>query len=93
MRLFDSILLHFGPRILRVLVLVHESLVPPDELEGRSDDNEHAIRERMRVYEEKTKPLIAYYRERGVLREVDGMGSVDEVARRVAHARNGVEKR
>ena len=63
------------------------------EIEGRSDDNEHAIRERMRVYEEKTKPLIAYYRERGVLREVDGMGSVDEVARRVAHALNGVEKR
>jgi adenylate kinase len=56
------------------------------EIEGRSDDNEHAIRERMREYNEKTKPLIEYYRGRGVLREVDGLGTVDEVARRIERA-------
>jgi adenylate kinase len=61
------------------------------EIEGRSDDNEHAIRERMREYDEKTKPLIEYYRSRGVLREVDGLGTVDEVARRIERALDGVE--
>ena len=56
------------------------------EIEGRSDDNEEAIRTRMAEYEEKTAPLVAHYRERGVLVEVDGMGSVDEVAARIREA-------
>jgi adenylate kinase len=43
----------------------------------------------MLEYKEKTEPLIAYYRGRGVLREVDGIGSVDEVARRIAQALDG----
>ena len=53
------------------------------ELEGRSDDNETAIRTRMQVYERQTRPLLDYYRERGLLREVDGLGTVEEVAKRV----------
>lgn len=57
------------------------------EIEGRADDNEETIRNRMRVYREQTEPLIAYYRESGVLVEVDGQGSVDEVAARIAEAR------
>ena len=52
-------------------------------LEGRSDDNEETIRERMRVYEEQTAPLLAYYQGKGVLREVSGMGEVDEIAARI----------
>lgn len=63
------------------------------EIEGRADDNESAIRNRMSVYRESTEPLLAYYRERGVLAEVDGMGSVDEVAQRIEGAlgdRNGL---
>jgi len=55
-------------------------------VEGRKDDNEATIRERMRVYREQTAPLIAYYRTQGILAEVDGMGSVDEVARRIEEA-------
>ena len=68
-----------------------ERLLRRAEIEGRSDDNEHAIRERMREYQEKTKPLIEYYRGRGVLREVDGLGTVDEVARRIERALDGAE--
>ena len=56
------------------------------ELEGRSDDTEEAIRTRMEEYETKTAPLVAYYRERGVLAAVDGMGSVGEVAQRIREA-------
>jgi adenylate kinase len=59
------------------------------ELEGRTDDNEASIRTRMREYRDKTEPLIAYYRGRGVLREVDGLGEIDEVARRIAQALDG----
>ena len=59
--------------------------VPEDELvrrtllRGRADDREGVIRERLRVYREKTAPLIGYYRERGLLREIDGNRPIDEV--------------
>jgi adenylate kinase len=62
------------------------------EIEGRTDDNEASIRTRMREYREKTEPLIAHYRKRGVLREVDGVGTEDEVAQRIERALAG-EKR
>jgi adenylate kinase len=59
--------------------------VPEDELvrralgRGRSDDREEVIRERLRVYREKTEPLIGYYRGLALLREVDGNRPVEEV--------------
>jgi adenylate kinase len=59
--------------------------VPEEELvrralaRGRSDDREDVIRERLRVYREKTEPLIGYYRRLGLLREIDGHRPVDEV--------------
>jgi adenylate kinase len=63
-----------------------ERLLKRAEIEGRADDNEAAIRERMREYDAKTRPLLDYYRQRGVLREVDGVGTVDEVAERIEGA-------
>jgi adenylate kinase len=59
--------------------------VPEDELvrrtmlRGRSDDREEVVRERFRVYGEKTAPLIGYYSERGLLQEIDGNRPVEEV--------------
>ncbi len=61
--------------------------VPEDELvrrgllRGRTDDQEPVIRERLRVYREKTEPLIGYYRRLGLLREVDGNCPVEAVGR------------
>ena len=52
-------------------------------LEGRGDDDEGTVRNRMRVYRAQTEPLVAYYRDRGLLREVDGIGAIDEVAKRI----------
>ncbi len=49
------------------------------KIEGRPDDNEETIRHRMAVYHEETEPLLALYRQRGMLIEVDGDGSIDEV--------------
>jgi adenylate kinase len=56
------------------------------EVSGRSDDTEDVIRRRQEVYTEQTEPLIGVYRQRGILVEVDGMGSVDEVTKRIFEA-------
>jgi adenylate kinase len=45
----------------------------------RDDDKEETVRNRMRVYAEQTQPLIDYYAAAGVLVEVDGMASIEEV--------------
>jgi len=39
---------------------------------GRADDRAEVVHERLRVYREATEPLVGYYRERGLLRAVDG---------------------
>lgn len=46
---------------------------------GRADDNEEVIRERLRLFAEKTMPLMGYYGARGLMREVDGDRPVDDV--------------
>jgi adenylate kinase len=70
--------------------------VPEDELvrrllergrrSGRTDDTEDTIRHRLAVYAENTKPLLDFYRDRGVLLEIDGTGEVDEITRRIRDA-------
>lgn len=54
--------------------------------QGRVDDTVDVIRRRLEVYSEQTAPLVAVYRERGLLVQVDGMGSVDEVTARILAA-------
>lgn len=54
--------------------------------QGRSDDTEDVVRRRLEVYFEQTAPLTAVYDEQGLLVQVDGMGSVDEVTARVLDA-------
>jgi adenylate kinase len=54
--------------------------------EGRTDDKPETMRERLRVYQEKTAPLVAWFRKRGVLADVDGLGEIDEVAQRIDEA-------
>ncbi|QWC86902.1 adenylate kinase [Nocardioidaceae bacterium] len=56
------------------------------ENEGRSDDSEEVVRERMAVYKAETAPLMDIYEQRGLLCRVDGMGSVDEVRERISAA-------
>ena len=50
---------------------------------ARSDDNAETLRKRLAVYHENTAPLLPYYREKGVLRSVDGMGSIEDVATQI----------
>ncbi|MBA2114440.1 adenylate kinase [Bremerella alba] len=51
--------------------------------EDRGDDNEETIRNRMKVYDDMTSPLIAYYEEQQVLYRIDGIGSIEEVFDRI----------
>ncbi len=70
--------------------------VPEDELlqrltsrrgiEGRHDDTDEAIRHRLEVYQQETAPLIAYYRQSGLLRSIAGVGTMEEVFQRVLAA-------
>jgi adenylate kinase len=56
------------------------------EIEGRSDDTEETVRNRMSVYRAQTEPLIAYYRQQGILRSVEGTGTIEEIFSRIAAA-------
>jgi adenylate kinase len=53
------------------------------EFVRRPDDNEQTVRRRMAEYRAKTAPILPYYEERGLVRRVNGMQSVDEVARQI----------
>jgi adenylate kinase len=54
--------------------------------QGRTDDTEDAIHHRQQVYGRETTPLIAVYRDRGLLIEVDGLGEIDDVSSRISDA-------
>ncbi len=59
--------------------VLKERLLARAEREGRTDDTVEVIEHRLRVYESQTQPLVDYYRERGILIEVDADRPVDEV--------------
>ena len=88
----DRLLGERGRQIDRVLLIE----VPEHELErrllgrarvqGRCDDTPETIHERLRVYEEQTAPLVEYYRRRGVLVDIPGVGSIEDIAQFIAKA-------
>jgi adenylate kinase len=51
--------------------------------EGRSDDTEEVVRNRMNVYEEQTAPVVEYYARKGLLSRVLGEGTIEEVFQRI----------
>ena len=88
----DRMLGELGMRLERCVALTADGeelvkrLLLRARKEGRADDNEETIRTRMKVYQDQTAPLVAYYRERGILAEVDGVGGIEEIAARVREA-------
>ncbi len=50
---------------------------------GREDDREEVVRERLRVYQQKTAPLVDFYDVKGLLRRIDGDQAIEEVALQV----------
>lgn len=78
-------------RVIELMVDVEEVVsrtLKRAEDEGRVDDTEDVIRHRIELFFEQTEPLTAIYESRGLLVRVDGMGSIDDVAARVATAVN-----
>ena len=59
---------------------------PAVELTQRSDDTADTVRKRLEIYHVSTAPLIGWYRDRGRLLEVVGLGTMDEVYRAIAEA-------
>ena len=63
---------------------------PPPGLAGslvqRKDDTEEVVRKRFTEYQEKTRPVLDYYLERGLVAAVDGVGSLDDVTARIRTA-------
>ena len=56
------------------------------ELFQRDDDREETVTNRLKVYDDQTAPLVSYYRERSLLREIDGVGEVEAIGKRVVRA-------
>jgi adenylate kinase len=77
--------------------LFHDEFDPPEQqgvcgecghqgLETREDDRPGVVRERLQQYRQKTQPLIDFYRQRGLLKGIQGEATPDEVARRIREA-------
>ena len=86
----DAILAEIGASLDAVLLLVVDDreelvqrMIKRAETSGRADDTEEVIRHRQDVYDDETAALVPIYRERGLLREVDGIGDIDEIAGRI----------
>jgi len=56
------------------------------ELYQRDDDQEDTIGARLKVYEDQTAPLIAYYRKKGLLGPIEGVGAIEEIFQRIVQA-------
>ncbi|MCA1981336.1 adenylate kinase [Nocardioides nematodiphilus] len=85
----DGMIKQTGHQLDAVVVLTVDSeeivqrLLQRAEIEGRADDTEDVIRRRQEVYAEQTHPLIEVYKARGLVHEVDGLGEVDDVTKRI----------
>ncbi len=88
----DALLERVEQRIDRALALrvdedqIVERLAERASQQGRSDDSEEVVRHRMRVYEEQTAPVADYYANKGLLTEIDGMGSIETINQRLVDA-------
>ncbi len=80
-RTLDRILTEAGATLdAVVLIRVPERVLVGRALaRARDDDREEIIRARLGVYREKTEPLVGYYQERGLLREIDGDQPIEAV--------------
>lgn len=63
-----------------------EELVRRATARQREDDREEVVRERLRIYDEKTSPLVAHYEGLGLVRRIDGTATVEAVTAAVEHS-------
>lgn len=63
-----------------------ERLLKRGEIEGRTDDNETTIRNRIKEYLDKTQPVAGYYEAQNKLQIIDGVGAIDEIYQQIQKA-------
>jgi adenylate kinase len=82
----EGLLTSLNQRIERVILLELDDAVLIQRLlaRGRADDNAEVIANRLQVYREQTAPLIAHYEGQGLLRRLDGAGSIETIEERLA---------
>lgn len=56
-----------------------DRLLKRGQISGRTDDNRETIESRLKVYHTQTEPLKEFYRNRGTLKTIQGVGSIDEI--------------
>ena len=60
-----------------------ERLIKRGAESGRSDDTPEVIRNRQKIYWEQTAPLVDFYKKKGILKDVDGLGEISEITERI----------
>ena len=82
----EGLLTSLNQRIEQVILLELDDAVLIERLlaRGRADDNAEVIANRLNVYREQTAPLIAHYEAQGLLRRLDGVGSIEAIEERLA---------
>ena len=68
--------------------LLVERLAGRAKLEGRADDTPESVRNRLKLYDDVTAPVIEHYRKQGKLAHLDGVGTLDAVFTRILEAIN-----
>lgn len=91
----DRLLTPLGRQVDRVLLIdvsedeLVDRMVKRAQIEDRADDTPDTIRKRQAVYQEQTAPLIAFYEKRGIVTRVNGLGTIEEIAKRMEAAAIG----
>ena len=83
----DNMLGHMAREIDHVIVLEVDENALLDRIRARaeetggarSDDNAETLKQRLKVYNDQTAPILPYYAEKGLLRKIDGMAAIDDV--------------
>lgn len=88
----DQLLTRLNQRIDHALALnvdeeqIVQRLAQRASEQGRTDDSEDVVRHRLHVYQEQTAPVASYYENQGLLTNIDGVGSVEEINQRLQAA-------
>ena len=95
----DDILAGLGAKLDGVISIVVpdreelvQRMIKRAETSGRADDTEEVIRHRQDVYDSETAALVPLYSARGLVHEVDGVGTIDEVAARIGAAVDAISR-
>ena len=87
---FDNLLADKGQNVKALIALE----VPEEELvrrilsrgQGRTDDTEEGVKNRLKVYHNETAPVLAYYADQGLVKSINGVGTVDDIFDRIKQA-------